>query len=99
MRVRRCPFLTFPQVSIDAHVPRRPRQTLVLSVGDMFFGLWVNVLFGQAKVNYVDGVLALASGPSHQEVFWLYISVDQAFGVNVLHPCNLGRKRRQGGKL
>lgn len=80
---------TFPEVRVDAHVSRRPRQALVLSVGDVFFGLGVNVLLGQAKVNDVDGVLTLAARPPHQEVLWLDISVDQAFGVNVLHSRDL----------
>lgn len=83
---------TFPQVGVDAHVTRCPCQALVLSVGDVFFGLGVNILFGQAKIDDVDGVLPLAARPPHQEVLWLDISVDQAFGVDVLHPCDLGQK-------
>lgn len=86
-----CPH-TFPQVGVDAHVTRCPCQALVLSVGDVFFGLGVNILFGQAKIDDVDGVLPLAARPPHQEVLWLDISVDQAFGVDILHPCDLGQK-------
>lgn len=50
---------------VDAHVPCRSRQALVLSIGDVFFGLGVNVLFGQAEVNDVDGVLTFTAGPPH----------------------------------
>lgn len=81
---------TFPQVGVDAHVACCPRQALVLSVGDVFFGLGVYILFGQAKIDDVDGVLPLAARPPHQEVLWLDVSVDQAFGVDVLHPRDLG---------
>lgn len=81
--------LTFAQVRVDAHVTRRARQALVLPVGDVFFGLGVYVLFGQTKVDDVDGVLPLAAGPPHQEVLRLHVSVYQALGVHVLHPCYL----------
>lgn len=71
---------------VDAHVARRPCQTLVLPVGDVFFGLGVYILFGQTKVDDVDGVLPLATGPPDKEVLGLHISVDQTLGVHVLHP-------------
>lgn len=77
---------------VDTHVSCRPRQALVLSVWDVFFGLWVDVLFGQAEINDVDGVLPFAARPPHQEILWLDVSVDQAFGVNILHPCDLGKE-------
>lgn len=74
---------------VDAHVAGCSSQTLVLPVGDVFFGLGVYVLFGQTKVNDVNGVLPLASWPPNQEVFWLHISVYQTLGVDILHPCYL----------
>lgn len=74
---------------VNAHVACRPSQTLVLPVGDVFFGLRVYVFFGQTKVDDVDGVLPLASRPSNEKVFWLHISVYQTLGVNILHPCYL----------
>ena len=76
---------TFSQVCVDTHVARRPGQTLVLPVGDVFFGLGVYVLFGQTKVYDVDGVLPLGAGAAHQEVLGLYISIYQASGVDELH--------------
>jgi len=77
---------TLSQVRVDAHVARRPGQTLVLPVGDVFFGLGVDVLFGQPKVDDVDRVLPLASRPPNQEVLRLHVSVYQTLGVDVLHP-------------
>lgn len=77
---------------VDAHVARCPSQTLVLPVGDVFFGLGVYVLFGQTKVDDVDGVLPLASRPSYQEVFRLHISVYQTLGVHIFHPCYLDKQ-------
>lgn len=71
---------------VNAHVACCPSQTLVLPVGDVFFGLGVYVLFGQTKVNDVDCVLPLASWPPNQEIFRLHISVYQTLGVNILHP-------------
>lgn len=85
-------FHTFSQVCVNAHVACRPSQTLVLPVWDVFFGLGVYVLFGQTKVNDVDGVLPLASWPPNQEVLRLHISVYQTLGVDILHPCYLDKQ-------
>lgn len=87
-------FLTFSHVCVDAHVACCPSQTLVLPVGDVFFGLRVYVLFGQTKVDDMDGVLPLASWPSNKEVFWFHISVYQTLGVDVLHPCYLEARQK-----
>lgn len=77
---------------VNAHVACRPSQTLVLPIGDVFFGLGVYVFFGQTKVNDVDGVLPLASWPPNKKVFRLHVSVDQTLGVDILHPCYLGER-------
>lgn len=53
--------LTFSQVCVDAHVACCSSQTLVLPVWDVFFGLRVYVLFGQTKIDDVNGVLSFAS--------------------------------------
>lgn len=79
---------------VNAHVACRPSQTLVLPVRDVFFGLWVDVLFGQTKVDDVDGVLPLASWPPDQEVLWLHVSVYETLSVDVLHPCYLAAKQK-----
>lgn len=57
--------LTFPQMRVDAHVSGSPRQTLVLSVWDVFLGLRVNVLFCQAEVYDVNSVLPFGAGSAH----------------------------------
>lgn len=77
---------------VNAHVARRSSQTLVLPVGDVFFGLGVYIFFGQTKVDDVDGVLPLASGPPNKKVFRFHISVYEALGVNILHPCYLEKQ-------
>lgn len=58
----------------------------MLPVRDVFFGLGVDVLFGQPEVDDVNGVLPFAARSAHEKVFWLHVPVDQTAGVNVLHP-------------
>lgn len=87
-------FLTLSKVRVNAHVACRPSETLVLPVRDVFFGLGVDVLFGQTKVNDVDGVLPLASWPPNQEVLWFHISVYQTLSMDVLHPRYLAAKQK-----
>lgn len=86
-------FLTLSQVCVNAHVACRPSETLVLPVRDVFFGLGVDVFFGQTKVDDVDGVLPLAPWSPNQEVLWLDVSVYQALCVDILHPCYLAAKQ------
>lgn len=74
---------------VNAHVAGRACEALVFPVRDVFFGLWVDVLFGKPKVDYVDGVLPLAARPANQEVLRLHVSIYQAPGVDVLHTCDL----------
>lgn len=80
---------------IDAHISSSSSQTLVFSVWDVSLGLWVNVFFCQAKVNYVDGMLPFGAWSAHQEILRLHISIDQASGVDKLHTCYL---RSEEGK-
>lgn len=77
---------------INGHISGSAGQALMLPVWNVFFGLGVDVLFGQTKVNDVDCVLPLASRPPDQEVFWLHISVYQALVVDILHPCYLAEQ-------
>lgn len=58
----------------------------MLPVWNVFFGLGVDVLFGQAKVNDVDNVFLFVPLSSDEEVFRFYVSVDEVLGVHVLHP-------------
>lgn len=85
--------LTFAKMRVDAHVSRCARQALVLPVRDVFFGLRVNVFFGQTKVYDVDCVLPLAAWPPNQKVLRFDIAVYQALGVDILHPCYLGNRQ------
>lgn len=71
---------------VDGHVPSCSSQALVLPVWDVFFGLGVDVLFGQAKVDDVDNMLLFVPLTSDEKVFRFNVSVDEVFGVDVLHP-------------
>lgn len=62
---------------VNGHVSGCAGQALVLPIWNVFFGFWVNVFFGQAKVNNVDYVILFVSLPSDEKVFRLYISVDE----------------------
>lgn len=64
----------------------------MLPVWNVFFGLGVDVFFGQAKVNDVDNVFLFIPLPSDEKVFRFYVSIDEVFRVHVLHSRNLGRK-------
>lgn len=79
---------------VDAHVSGRSRQALVFSVRDVFLGLRVDVFFCQAKVYDVDRVLPFGTRSAYQEVLRLYVSIDQASGVDKLHTGYLREKRR-----
>lgn len=74
---------------IDAHVSSGSSQTLVFSVRYMFLGLWINVLFRQAKVYDVNGVLPFGAGSAHQEVLRFHVSIDQTSCVDKLHAGDL----------
>lgn len=63
----------------------------MLPVWNVFFGLGVDVLFGQAKVNDVDNMFLLVPLSSDEKVLRFYVSVDEVLGVHVLHPRNLTR--------
>lgn len=58
----------------------------MLPVRDVFFGLGVDVFFGQAKVNDVDNMLLFIPLASDEKVFGFHVPVDEVFGVDVLHP-------------
>lgn len=58
----------------------------MLPVWDVFFGLGVDVFFGQAKVDDVDNMLLFIPLTSDEKVFGFNVSVDEVFGVDVLHP-------------
>lgn len=84
---------------IDRHVAGSASQTLVFPVRNVFFGLGINVLFGQAKVDDVDDVFLLIPLSSNEKVFRFYISIDEVFRVHILHSRNLLSKTNTGQLL
>lgn len=78
---------------IDGHISSSAGQALMLPVWNVFFGLWVDVFFGQAKVNDVDDVFLFIPLPSDEKVFRFYISIDEIFWVHIFHPRNLVREK------
>lgn len=67
----------------------------MFSVRDVFLGLWINVLFCQAKVYDVNGVLPFGARSAHQEVLRFYVSIDQTSCVNKLHASYLKDRQMQ----
>lgn len=80
---------TFAEVCVDGHVSCCSSETLVLPVGNVFFGFGVNVLLGQPKVYDVNDVLLLIALPADEEILGLHIPVDEVLGMHVLHPRDL----------
>lgn len=74
---------------IDGHISSSASQALMLPVWNVFFGLGVDVFFGQAKVNDVDDVFLFIPLPSDEKVLRFDISIDEVFRVHVLHSRNL----------
>lgn len=74
---------------IDRHITGSASQALMLPVWNVFFGLGVDVLLGQTKVNDVDDVFLFIPLPSDEKVFRFYISIDEVFRVHILHSRNL----------
>lgn len=70
----------------------------MLPVRDVFFGLGVDVLFGQAKVDDVDNMLLFIPLTSDEKVFGFDVSVDEVFGVDVLHPRDLEQMKERKKK-
>ena len=81
--------VTFPEMSVDAHIAGRPSKTLVLPVGDVLISLRVDVLLSQTKVDDMDNVIPLRRLTSNEKVLRLHVSVDQVFAVRVFHTRNL----------
>ena len=69
-------------MGVDTGVSGSACQILVFAVGDVG-AVFRKVLFGQSEVDYVQFVAALAT--AHQEVVWLYVSVQEISGMHVLH--------------
>ena len=72
------------EVGVDGRVPGRAREVLVLPVRYVLVRLGIAVLLGEAKVDDVHLVGALAE--AHEEVIGLDVAVDERLGVHVLDP-------------
>lgn len=82
--------LTDAQMCVNGGVAGGACQVLVLAVGDVLVRACVTIFLGQAKVDDVDEISLLAQ--AHQEVVWLYVSVDEVLGVDVLNSADLEGK-------
>jgi len=60
---------TFAKVRIDAHVPGRARERLVLPVGDVASRVRVDILLGKAEIDYVYDTVASGRVASDKKVF------------------------------
>lgn len=56
-----------------------------LLVRNVFSTIRIDVLLGQAEVDYVDDLVLFRPRPSDQEVFRFYISEDEPLAVDVLY--------------
>ena len=74
---------TDAQVGVNGGITSGTSQVLVLTVWDVEMSLGVTVLLGQAKVNHIDLVAALAN--AHEKVVRLDITVDEGLGVDVFN--------------
>lgn len=89
---------TFSQVRVDGHVSGSTGQALMLPVWNVFFCLWVDVFFGQAKVNDVDDVVLFVPLPADEKVLRFDVSVNEVFRVHILHPRDLAPPERTDTK-
>ena len=57
----------------------------MFSVGNVFAGLWVDVLLRETKVNDMYNVLVHGAVPSHEKIPWLHVSVYQVLTVHIFN--------------
>jgi hypothetical protein len=69
-------------MGVDGGITSSTSQVLVLPIRNVEVGLRVTVLLGQAEIDDIDLVTALAD--THEEVVRLDITVDEGLGVDVL---------------
>jgi len=62
---------------VDAHIPSSAGQTLVFSVRYVLVCSWVNKLFRQTKVYYMNYVVFFAGRPTDEEILRLDIAVNE----------------------
>jgi hypothetical protein len=92
-----CAPLTSAKVRVDAHVPRRPAQTLALPVRDVLLRLWVAILLGHAEIHDVNHVGGLCARSSDQKVVGLDVAIDEVLLVDGLDSGELAMSARRKG--
>jgi len=61
----------------------------MLSIGNVFPRITVDIFLGQAKVDDMQEMLLPGGASADQEIFRLNVPVNQMFRVDVLHPSEL----------
>ena len=79
---------------VDAGVAGGAGEVFIFTVGDVEMSFGVAVLFGEAKVDNVDLIAALAD--AHEEVVGFDVAVDERLGMDVFNAGDL-RKRLEHG--
>lgn len=70
---------------VDGHVPGGTGQGLPLAVRNVLLCLGVAILFGHAKIDYMDDVGSLCARLTDEEVVRFDITVDEVLLVDCLH--------------
>lgn len=73
---------------VDACVSGGPCEVFVFPVRNMLVCACITILLGKTKINDVDKIALLSQ--THEEVVWLYISMNEVLGMNVLNSVDLG---------
>jgi len=74
---------------VNAHIPSRSRQALMLAVGNVFVAIRINILLCKTKVNYKYCIPFRAGRAANEEILRLNITINEQFGVNKFHTLNL----------
>lgn len=76
-------------MSVNAHVAGGAGEGLVVFEGDVFAGVLVNILLGEAKIDHVNDAVPIVGLPTNQKVFRLYIAIDEVMRVHIFHALKL----------
>lgn len=74
---------------IDAHVPRRARQTFMFSIRYVLIGFQVYVLFGKSEVDDVYDFFLIVRTSTDKEIFRFDVPVDEVPTMYVFYPMEL----------
>lgn len=76
-------------MSIDAHVPGRASERLVLPVWYVLARLGIDVLLREAEVDDMDCILLFGVLTTQQKVFRLNVAINKMFGMYKLDSVEL----------